>query len=113
MSPTGKSFRFVSCVRARGGLCEVRFGEKEVSGTFPFPFWPREVFPFPSPFSSRCASTCAGFVLSKNIWAEHGRTPHPRETDLKRLKMKSDIFRKKLNLTGKTQSNRQILVKIK
>ena len=28
VSPTGKSFRFVSCVRARGG-CRVRSGQKE------------------------------------------------------------------------------------
>ena len=44
--------RFVLCVRAaRGWLLHVVSGAKCVScGSFPFPFWPPGVFPFP--FSS-------------------------------------------------------------
>ena len=46
--PSGKLFRFVSCVRARGAYVRSDLGENLGSGTFPFPFWPWEVFPFPS-----------------------------------------------------------------
>ena len=46
--PSGKLFRFVSCVRARGAYVRSDLGENPWSGTFPFPFLDREVFPFPS-----------------------------------------------------------------
>ena len=46
--PSGKLFRFVSCVRARGAYVRSDLGENLGSGTFPFPFSPKEVFPFPS-----------------------------------------------------------------
>ena len=46
--PSGKLFRFVSCVRARGAYVRSDLGEKVRSGAFPFPFLDREVFPFPS-----------------------------------------------------------------
>ena len=46
--PGGKLFRFVSCVRARGAYVRSDLGENPCPGAFPFPFWPREVFPFPS-----------------------------------------------------------------
>ena len=39
VSPTGKSFRFVSCVRARGVVCKVGFGKKRDPG-------PLSLFPF-------------------------------------------------------------------
>ena len=47
VSPTGKSFRFVSCVRARGG-CRVRSGQKDkvLRDRFPFSLFPPGVFPF-------------------------------------------------------------------
>ena len=47
VSPTGKSFRFVSCVRARGG-CRVRSGQKDkvVRDRFPFSLFPTAAFPF-------------------------------------------------------------------
>ena len=43
MSPTGKSFRFVSCVRAcvraRGAVCKVGFGKKShPDALYLFPF---------------------------------------------------------------------------
>ena len=42
------SFRFVcSCVRARGLVVEWKSSSNRVAGAFPFPFWPRRVFPFP------------------------------------------------------------------
>ena len=41
------SFRFVrSCVRARGLDVEWKFDQNVVLHVFPFPFWPRVVFPF-------------------------------------------------------------------
>ena len=43
---TGKSFRFVSCVRARGGMLGEN-ASKMVRAHFPFSLLPREVFPFP------------------------------------------------------------------
>ena len=46
--PSGKLFRFVSCVRARGAYVRSDLGENLGSASFPFPFSPREVFPFPS-----------------------------------------------------------------
>ena len=46
--PSGKLFRFVSCVRARGAYVRSDLGENPGVGTFPFPFLDREVFPFPS-----------------------------------------------------------------
>ena len=46
--PSGKLFRFVSCVRARGSYVRSDPGEKLSVGTFPCPFLDREVFPFPS-----------------------------------------------------------------
>ena len=46
--PSGKLFRFVSCVRARGAYVRSDLGEKVRVITFPFPFLDREVFPFPS-----------------------------------------------------------------
>ena len=46
--PSGKLFRFVSCVRARGAYVRSDLGENPCPGTFPFPFSPWEVFPFPS-----------------------------------------------------------------
>ena len=47
VSPTGKSFRFVSCVRARGG-CRVRSGQKDkvLRDRFPFSLFPPAAFPF-------------------------------------------------------------------
>ena len=46
--PSGKLFRFVSCVRARGAYVRSDLGEILRLVPFPFPFWPWEVFPFPS-----------------------------------------------------------------
>ena len=46
--PSGKLFRFVSCVRARGAYVRSDLGENLGSASFPLPFSPREVFPFPS-----------------------------------------------------------------
>ena len=46
--PSGKLFRFVSCVRARGAYVRSDLGENLGSASFPFPFSPKEVFPFPS-----------------------------------------------------------------
>ena len=46
--PSGKLFRFVSCVRARGAYVRSDLGENLSLVTFPFPFLDREVFPFPS-----------------------------------------------------------------
>ena len=46
--PSGKLFRFVSCVRARGAYVRSDLGENPGSASFPFPFSPWEVFPFPS-----------------------------------------------------------------
>ena len=38
----------MSCVRARGAYVRSDLGENPVSASFPFPFSPWEVFPFPS-----------------------------------------------------------------
>ena len=46
--PSGKLLRFVSCVPARGAYVRSDLGEKVRFRAFPFPFSPREVFPFPS-----------------------------------------------------------------
>ena len=46
--PSGKLFRFVSCVRARGAYVRSDLGENPWLALFPFPFSPWEVFPFPS-----------------------------------------------------------------
>ena len=43
--PTGKSFRFVRAC-ARSG-CKVGMHIRCHPHVFPFPFWPREAFPFP------------------------------------------------------------------
>ena len=55
MSPTGKSFRFVSCVRAQlyvrseriSKIMPIPFPFSLLASLFPFPFWPRHFFPFP------------------------------------------------------------------
>ena len=48
VSPTGQSFRFVSCVRASGRSgCPVEFDPKSARPSFPFSLWPRRAFPFP------------------------------------------------------------------
>ena len=51
VSPTGKSFRFVSCVRAcvRAVPYVWSIPVKKLirSAPFPFPFWSRSLFPFP------------------------------------------------------------------
>ena len=44
--PSGKLFRFVSCVRARGAYVRSDLGENDGLGVFPFPFWLREVLLF-------------------------------------------------------------------
>ena len=46
--PSGKLFRFMSCVRARGAYVRSDPSENLCVGTFPFPFLDWEVFPFPS-----------------------------------------------------------------
>ena len=48
--PSGKLFRFVSCVRARGAYVRSDLGENPCVGTFPFPFSGGRfsLFPLPS-----------------------------------------------------------------
>ena len=63
---SGKLFRFVSCVRARGAYVRSDLGENPWSSAFPFPFWPREVFPFPSALQGPIQLQLA---LSVMIWS--------------------------------------------
>ena len=48
VSPTEKSFPFVSFVRARGLAASWNSNPKEVADLFPFPFLGRRAFPSPS-----------------------------------------------------------------
>ena len=66
--PSGKLFRFVSCVRARGAYVRSDLGENLGSGAFPFPFLDREVFPFPSALQGPIQLQLALSVPDRNVF---------------------------------------------